>query len=467
MVINLILLDAFDRMFDWLDQVLMFVMYGLFIFIALIVAFVAWGAYESRKEEKESEAKQALEQEKQARLRAIERELQGKTNLPVQTGAIKEEDVQYINRFLQAIKKCKDSQYYFRSVVASGSVPTDEQKARYRDSLFQAADENISLFYRIVLRSQCEKLQIDYSPYSDKLKGAMDAAGTLSLRTGKGEQDVLNNIPAQELVDIEKLSRANLCEGIHDYLEELEAISKESIDSFLFVSLDKAESKTKRMQSILRKVESQVSEVKEWCLNINELLNVARVEAYKNQYLGFEILNLISSESDEYDKSVELSQIDLEGLDVSNLSFGIKEFESSINGVTSALLGVTGSLSLLRTSKAASAAGLAVLAITASKNLEKKIEIIGQHGKLQGAILKYVTDIIPQLESVIVQRKQALDVIVSIVQANRGFLSVYSPLRNSIFIEKKSPRQIPDILEQSCQLKSAINLYVQISSKKV
>ena len=463
MITNLILLS--DNMYSPV-----IILCGICV-SAIIAAVWVRNASESAKkrelEQRELEKKRELEKELLARLHAIESELRAKTNLLVPTGSITEEDEQFAKHILQSINECNAAQSRFRSVIASGLVPTIEDRVLYRNSLFQAADENLRLFYRIILRSLCEKLKVEYNSYMNDLEGAMDSANILSLRIGKGEHDLLNNIPAQEMVDIEKLSRTILCEGIHGYLEELKAISKERIDSFLFVSLDKAESKTQRMQSILRKVESQVSEVKEWCLNINELLNVVRVEAYKNQYLGFEILNLISRESDDYNESVELSKIELDGLDVSNLSFGIKEFESSFNGVTSALLGVTGSLSLLRGSKIATAGGIAVLAFTAAKNLDKKIELIGEHGKLQQGILSYVKDIIPQLESVIVQRKQALDVIASIVQANNGFWSVYSPLRNAIFVDKKSPRQIPDIFEQISQLRSAINLYSQISSKKV
>lgn len=434
---------------------------------AISVQFSVTAKEKAEKAERIRIEQERLEKERMERLHAKEVELREKTNLPVPDGSLSDEDSQFVDGLIQSFDQNKANIDGFRSKVSSGIAPTDEEKSLYRNSLFGIADEKLSLFYKIILRNECNKLQVDHNPYEENLQNAIASDKILLLRSWEDEQDVLHNIPTKELIEIEKLSRANLCEGMQGQLEKLETIIEEKVIEFVFINVDKAEDKTRRMKSILRKVEDQVEEVKDWCTKINELLNLSRIEAYKNLFLGYELLNLISSESEENSQTVELSQINLDGLDVSDLSFSVKEFESSFNGATRALLGTTASLSLFRGSRAATVGGLAVMAIAVARNMDKKLEIIGQHHDLQEAIITYVKDIIPILESVIAQRKQALDVIASIAQANMGFMAVYMPLRDSVFIEKKSPKQIPNILEQTNQLKAIMQIFDKICSKKV
>lgn len=440
-----------------------------------------WGVKNAKKEEKEeAEKKQAEQKEKEVKERLeqqklvedrknkleVEKRIVQTTAVPIEKGSIRTDDVQFANEMLDVIDRCNEKQTKLLSLISSGVSLTPEEKAQKRDTIFHAADASLCLLYGVSLRTQCEKLEVPYEPYHSALESAINKSNSLPMRTDDDELDILNRIPTHQLRELEELSRFAIGNNIHSYLGELEQISRRDTSGFLGESLELVEAKTSDMNNVVNKIYSDVESVKQWCININQVLNVARVEAFRNQYLGFELFNIISRESEGSENMIEQSTINIDQLDIPNLSFSIEDFKLSLGDVAGKFIEVMGAMSELNIKsgkgQAAAAVAGAAMALVAARN--EKIE---QNLSQQNAYLKYAKSVLPKLSGTIAQRKQAIDVIRSIVAANDGFMSVYIPLRNEIFIEKKAPKQIENIVERLHELKFAVDQYYQISNKKI
>lgn len=453
--------------------------------ICVMGAFFLWAAKTDEKEAQEAERKkneeklakqreeerkkkleqQKLEEEKRNKLEVEKRIIQT-TTVPIENGSIRTEDVQFANEMLDVIDRCNEKQSNLLFLISNGVSLTPEEKAQKRDTIFHAADASLCLLYGVSLRTQCEKLGVPYEPYHSALESAINKSNSLPMRTDDDELDILNHIPTHQLRELEELSRFAIDNNIHSYLDELEQISQRDTSGFLGESLELVEAKTSDMNIVVNKIYSDVESVKQWCININQVLNVARVEAFRNQYLGFELFNIISRESEGSENMIEQSTINIDQLDIPNLSFSIEDFKLSLGDVAGKFIEVMGAMSELNIKSGKGQAAVAVagaaMALVAARN--EKIE---QNLSQQNAYHEYAQNVLPKLTSTIAQRKQAIDIIRLIVANNDAFMSVYVPLRNEIFVEKKAPKQIENCAERLSVLKSAVNQYYQISNKKI
>lgn len=429
---------------------------------------------EEREKQKkaEEEAQRLFEiekrkaEEERLRLLSIEELISKKTTIPIEEGSLMAEDEDFAMQMLSLIDKCEIIQTKLRTKVSNGETLLKAEKVENRNSLLGLSDAKLCLLYGISLKRLCNNLEVPYEPYHSALESAINKSNSLPMRTDDDELDILNRIPTHQLRELEELSRFAIGNNIHSYLGELEQISRRDTSGFLGESLELVEAKTSDMNNVVNKIYSDVESVKQWCININQVLNIARVEAFRNQYLGFELFNIISRESEGSENLIEQSMINIDQLDIPNLSFSIEDFKLSLGDVAGKFIEVMGAMSELNIKsgkgQAAAAVAGAAMALVAARN--EKIE---QNLSQQNAYLKYAKSVLPKLSGTIAQRKQAIDVIRSIVAANDGFMSVYIPLRNEIFVEKKAPKQIENIVERLHELKFAVDQYYQISNKKI
>lgn len=435
---------------------------------------------ERKREERERKEKERIEENlrraEEARIREAEKErnrllsfeksIREMTFVPIESGSFKAEYVGLTNSMLSVINECEYIKKTTHDKILKGISLTPSEKEQRRQSIYRSADASLCLFYGVSLKVQCDKLKVPFSSYQEALTIALsDPTKTLPLRTDDDELDILKHIPTHQLVQLEQLSRFSLGAGIHGYIKELNDIAQRDTSGIMGESLDLLAQKTSDMDKVFLKIRNEVKSLKDWCVSINKVLDVARIEAYRNQYLGEEILSICRLSSDD-SRSVEKSAISINQLNIPNITFSTKDFNVSFGDVAGKFVDVMDAMSGLniRSGKGQAVAAVAGIAMAAISARNEKVE---QNIQQQQRYISYSSNIVSKIENTIAQRKRAIDVIRSIVVANDAFMAFYIPLRNEIFVNKKSPSQIEGIDEQLNNIKTAISAYKKISSKRI
>lgn len=420
-----------------------------------------------REERRQKELELAQKEKERQRLLSFEKAIREMTHVPIEAGSFKAEYEGLTNSMLSVINECGYIQKVTDDKILNRISLTPSEKAQRRQSIYRSADASLCLFYGVSLKVQCDKLKVPFSTYQEALTNALnDSTKTLPLRTDDDELDILKHIPTHQLIQLEQLSRFSLGAGIHGYIKELNDIAQRDTSGIMGESLELLTQKTSDMDKVFSKIRNEVKTLKDWCDSINKVLNVARIEAYRNQYLGEEILSICRRLSSDDSRSVEKSAISINQLNIPNITFSTKDFNLSFGDVAGKFVDVMDAMSGLniRSGKGQAVAAVAGIAMAAISARNEKVE---QNIQQQQRYISYSSNIVSKIVNTIDQRKKAINVIRSIVDANDAFMEFYIPLRNEIFVNKKSPSQIEGIDEQLNNIKSAISEYKKISSKRI
>lgn len=214
---------------------------------------------------------------------------------------------------------------------------------------------------------------------------------------------------------------------------------------------------------------------------INHALGVVRLVAYRNIYLGAELLNIVREGAGGGKLTTAFDSID-DSVDLAKSKVKIENFTTSdaISGmIASGLDSLTTSVSTILNDKnttklainnpkatAIAVAGQAAFAIIDSgiKAWKKR------NAKIEG-LLKKEEQLIENLEKVVdsylmnlSSSERALELITAIIKVNDGFLTIYSPLSKKVFIDKSLAAISMTELQQ---LALAIGEYKKISDSKL
>lgn len=429
---------------------------------------------EAREKEMEDKIRKEKQKEQERidneRWRQLERKarLNDFVKIPIDEGAINRvDDEHFVIGQLEKINNLGTISNSIKEKVSKGEALTAEDKSALKQNTFDLADANLEMFFHISIWHQCQLLKIPYKPYSDSLDQANKTKDYLVLRTDDDELDILKQIPTHQIVELEKLKRKEVGNNLKKYLNKLKSLSNEDTSGLLGQSVDKVSNVTQRMNETFVQLKNDMKNVKRWCGSVNEMLNIARIEAYRNQYLGNEVVNLIKHLREGDSDSIEMSTINIEQLNFHVDSFSLDNFSISYDNVINNACDIfnefTGSgINLGRKGTAAVAVGAAALAAYGERN--QKLE---NNAKQQKAYIDTAKDLVPKVERTIAETKDAIDIIKMIVEANDLFMAAYIPLRNDLFRDKKAPKEIPDLMNKVDLLKVATKEYNKISMKQI
>lgn len=214
---------------------------------------------------------------------------------------------------------------------------------------------------------------------------------------------------------------------------------------------------------------------------VNEALGIVRLVAYRNIYLGAELLNIVhegagggklTTAYDSIDEKITLmdSKHKME-------SFTTSEAISDILG--SGLDSITATITCVLNDKKATkyavnnpkAAAIAVAGEAAFAMINKGIEAWKKrNAKIEG-MLKREEEIIQNMRTVVdtylknlSSTERALELMKAIIKVNEGFLTIYTPLSKKVFIDKSLASVSMTELQQ---LTLAIGEYKKISDSKL
>lgn len=260
---------------------------------------------------------------------------------------------------------------------------------------------------------------------------------------------------------------------IDEILHELEYVKNRDVSGFLglYTDTDKMSEQYEDMKKLREAAVEEYEELNMVCDELNSALDHIRTYAFRNIYLGIEMLNYIREgaggsglikESDYVSmQELDISQFSntFQGYKTNNVSDTIKKYDN----VARAIINNRDFRKLVYSNKkvAAGAAliGVATMAMSAAADHAAKVDRIQAN---QANIVKDMQTIVDGYTEGRAQLYRVIEVAQSILKANEGFMYIYNQLKTKLFDSNQVPT-LPEIQD----LCKAIKAYKEISNSKI
>lgn len=241
-------------------------------------------------------------------------------------------------------------------------------------------------------------------------------------------------------------------------------------------SVDALAEKTEILQDLLREASAEYNELSRINNNIGYLLEYLRVCAYRNIYLGAELLNYLrdnaGGKSLTTEKGTTDMKIELESINISFDYLRMDVIGNLANSVSNCIEEGTKMLEnkeMVNFMKSNPKAALALAAGAAAFNLVEGLvternEKIKQNNKIQKDIIKNIKLMVDNYTKGQSQLLRAIEIIKAIKKANDGYMNVYEPLKHKVFDEDQPTTVTMKDLQQ---LALATKEYNKISQAKL
>ena len=260
---------------------------------------------------------------------------------------------------------------------------------------------------------------------------------------------------------------------IDEILHELEYVKNRDVSGFLglYTDTDKMSEQYEDMKKLREAAVEEYEELNMVCDELNSALDHIRTYAFRNIYLGIEMLNYIREgaggsglikESDYVSmQELDISQFSntFQGYKTNNVSDTIKKYDN----VARAIINNRDFRKLVYSNKkvAAGAAliGVATMAMSAAADHAAKVDRIQAN---QANIVKDMQTIVDGYTEGRAQLYRVIEVAQSILKANEGFMYIYNQLKTKLF-DSNQVLTLPEIQD----LCKAIKAYKEISNSKI
>lgn len=260
-------------------------------------------------------------------------------------------------------------------------------------------------------------------------------------------------------------------------LSELNNVKDIDTKGFLGMqSVDALAEKTELLQDLLREASAEYNELSRINNNIGYLLEYLRVCAYRNIYLGAELLNYLRDNAGGKSLTTEKGTVDmkieLENIDISFDSLKMDVIGNLTNSVSNCIEEGTKMLEnkeMVNFMKSNPKAAIALAAGAAAINLvdnfvTERNEKIKLNNKIQKDAVKNIKLMVDNYTKGQSQLLRAIEIIKAIKKANDGYMNVYEPLRHKVFDEG----QLTSVtMKELQQMAMATKEYNKISQAKL
>lgn len=316
--------------------------------------------------------------------------------------------------------------------------------------------EKLKFFYNVSLRSEgrdnlkvCNEFQQQYSI-------AIQSGNVLDLRRDYEERNIIAKQPSlsqEKIMYWKKVLENDKLANFHNRLtkvQQMDTTSKVGKNiSFLKnlsigISSKKMEEKTNILTSLLEDTISEANELKQANQELGDILALARLRAYRNLFLSVDLVSYqkYTSASEKLSTSKDTianhfgNNTEKIQIDTSQLIKDIDIIGDVIN------TGYKTTLRLMNDHKNSVGSALLVTTINmAGDYLKKRAQKINQHQILQSEILQNLNTLIPSIQNGQASQLRAIELIEAIIRTNNGFLSIYVPLRDKVFVRKEQLNQ--------------------------
>lgn len=279
-----------------------------------------------------------------------------------------------------------------------------------------------------------------------------------------------HNIQKNRIADCVNLLDNNRIDAI---LDELEYVKNRDVSGFLglYTDTDKMSAQYEDMKNLRKAAVEEYEELNLVCDELNSVLDHIRTYAFRNIYLGLELVSFIREGAGGSGLVKDNDYVNMQEFDISQFSVAFQGYKT--NNLSKTVKEMDGTLKTIFENKnvrnylvqnkkvamGAAALGLATAAVSAAADHAAKVDRIQAN---QANIVKDMQVIVDGYTEGRAQLYRVIEVAQSIVKANEGFLYIYNQLKTKVF----SFNQIPTLLEFQ-DLARAIKAYKEISYSKI
>ena len=386
--------------------------------------------------------------------------------LPLASSAVSNENYDYLNSEFNRLYDLQES----------------VKKIKEKDSRIKAyrsvMDQKLEFFYRYCIYA--ETSQEVYKMFRRQLWWK-----------GKGDMRIRKHTPSSWKVKSRYSSLVEWKDEISfkpfgEILEEFDSIYNESTSFLLiFTDTEKKSNQTKRLLKVAKKAGKEYGRLIKKCQRAVFVLDYARTCAYRNVYLGVELINLINQMSTgggslakaKDETKMEKVSKDLPTVKTSDLRVNVsdKDIRSALNSVSNDIGNVAKYMFSSREMKKWSSenvnATMGIVGIAAVGSVVAHFggmvynyfQKVNANDSAQFKMTQYMSDLSEKYRRSLGALLRSIELIEAIYKANQGYMSVYLPLQKSILSKRDYQINFLDIK----RLAAATNAFKKISDSKI
>mgnify|MGYP004696758485 CR=1 FL=1 len=252
-------------------------------------------------------------------------------------------------------------------------------------------------------------------------------------------------------------------------MKQYDIIKDMETSGFLgFTNIDKLASKTQNLQKLYAPIKGEYDRLRKVSDEVNYYLTFVRTVAYRNIYLGVELLNYIRDNAGGKSLISQKDKVDAgDTMNVDKVTSDRLQMDS-MNNVANTLSGLVSNaledkqLRKFVMNNPKMATGAAALAVVGNL-LGERIEKIENNNELQKQLITSISQMVDGYNSGKAGLLRAIEVIKALSKANIGFLAIYAPLRDKFFVEECTTATMMDLQN----LAKATQEYKHISDTKL
>ncbi len=403
-------------------------------------------------ETKIEEAERKINSINQSCFRSLADDLKTSFALPVSYEAIHSENytycVEWLNHALETNRRIKN-----------------ERNALTRRKKFMAElqDDKMKFFYKVSLRGETANEEV-YGYFANTLTRVEQTKEYALFR-----RDNDATLLAEFTETITSLSYRLEVDEMSPLIDELNSVCSMDTENFLgFTDVSKLSHQTREIEDIYKEAVSVYQRYDEDRTQIMKILEYVRLCAYRNIYLGVELINYIRNNAGGGSLSTVKDDLDMKDADL-NISINSNDIKFDFMKNFSAALDQFGFITkskdvqkLVMNNMKTAAAGVAVIA--AVSYLSERSEKISANNKAQKQMIESISGIADGYQDGQVALKRSVEIVKAIAKANKGFMNIYQPLQRKVFEQDDLAGFTMRDLQQ---LAKATQEYNQISKSKL
>lgn len=342
----------------------------------------------------------------------------------------------------------------------------DDEKVK-RDKAMRFFDAKLQFFYDVSVR--CEAGTSVFRVFDTQLKNAIASKNVYLLRKDPEESSLLQAKEYSFASELESFKASANRMDISRLMNQYNAVKDMDTSGFLgFANVDKLARKTENLQKVYAPIKDEYDRLRRLSNDINYYLTYARTVAYRNIYLGVELLNYIrdnaGGKSLMTQKDTVITNKAMVVGHVSGDALHMDSMENVANTLNGMLTDTLEDKQLRKfvMNNPKMAAGAAALAVVGNF-LDERIDKINNNNEVQKQLITSIGQMVDGFNSGKAGMLRAVEVIKALSKANIGFLAIYAPLRDKFFIEGCTVATMRDLQN----LAKATQEYKHISDTKL
>ncbi len=342
---------------------------------------------------------------------------------------------------------------------------TIEEQQQIKKKIFE---EKLFAFYKISLPAEYKGDEYSENYFTEQLNQAISENNVDVLRKDREEQRILNNLPTTEAKIIEEFERKyDFTKDNINFESRLKAIKNMDVSPSGFSLNNTSERKIKNQTLSYQALANSISEegirLSNIQQNFNTELNKIRLIAYRNIYLGIELLNYgrDNSGGEKHYAEKDMFNIDISKFNTIDINIGIISMDYA-NVINDALNKFNNFNSSFGKNTGNVGKGLAAIIAGATAYAEEHEKKINANRKAQAELVEIMRNSIPKIQEAKTALKETFELMEAIVKVNEGFYRKYAELRDKVF--KSNERLSMDDVQK---LVEEINEFRKISVKKI